>query len=283
MASEPSNESTSAPFPSSPEMEIAIRAAEKGSQIVKEFFLTEFATKEKSNQGQSAGLVTEADLASERAIIKIIQSAFPNHTIMAEETANQKITADHLWVIDPLDGTNNFAHGIPHFAISIAYCYRSRPICGVIVDPIRNDWYLAEQGRGAWHNDRQVQVNDQRELSDTIVAAGFYYDRGEMMRSTLSAMEAFFDSDVHGIRRMGAAALDIVYVATGRFGVYFEYLLSPWDFAAAWIFLLEAGGSIVDGLGNDITLKPSSVLATNQQLLEQALPIVAKNHPAQND
>ena len=103
------------------------------------------------------------------------------------------------------------------------------------------------------------------------------------MRSTLSAMEAFFDSNVHGIRRMGAAALDIVYVATGRFGVYFEYLLSPWDFAAAWIFLLEAGGNIVDGLGNDIILKPSSVLATNQQLLKQALPIVAKNHPTQND
>lgn len=267
------------PFSPSPQLEVAILAAQAGGRIVKEFFETRFETRAKSGADGSAGLVTEADIASERAIIQIIRRAFPTHHILAEETADQPGIEDHLWVIDPLDGTNNFAHGIPHFAISIAYCYQGRPICGVILDPVHNDWYLAEQGKGAWRNQQKVQVNDHQLLSETLIAVGFYYDRDEMMRSTLTAMEEFFDSQVHGIRRMGSAALDIVHVGVGRFGVYFEYFLSPWDFAAAWVFLTEAGGIITDGLGDDLRLKPTSVLATNYHLSEYALPIVIRNHP----
>ena len=279
MANDHCEKILSMPFQPSPQLEVAIQAAKTAGRIVNEFYENGFETRDKSTAGESAGLVTQADIASEQAIIQIIRNAFPEHHILAEETMDQSVVEDHLWVIDPLDGTNNFAHGIPHFSISIAYCYQGKPICGVILDPVHDQWYLAEQGKGAWHNQHKVHVNDQPLLSETIVAVGFYYDRGAMMRATLAAMEEFFDSQVHGIRRMGSAALDITYVGLGRFGVYFEYALSPWDFAAAWIFLQEAGGIITDGHGNELRLEPTSVLATNHHLFQQALPIVIRNHP----
>ncbi|MCH2177783.1 MAG: inositol monophosphatase [Mariniblastus sp.] len=267
------------PFPTSPELEVAILAAQSAGEIIGCYFRKDFETNTKSHPEGTEGLVTQADIAAEQSIIRIIQEAFPDHAIMAEESAQSPDDSEHLWVVDPLDGTNNFAHGIPHFAVSIAYCYQRQPICGVVYDPIRNDWFVAEQGRGAWHNRKQVQVNSQHSLAETMVAVGFYYDRDEMMRTTLSAISDFFGQGIHGIRRMGAAALDIIHVGTGQYGVYFEYTLSPWDFAAAWIFLLEAGGQITDGKGNELCLKRSSVLATNRLLFSEALPIVLGNHP----
>ncbi|MCH2180625.1 MAG: inositol monophosphatase [Mariniblastus sp.] len=282
----PREDSFQLPFRPSPQLEVALRAAEAAGRIINDFYRTGFQASVKQTAGQSAGLVTEADMAAEQAIVQTVRNAFPTDHILAEETAAKAIETVEanqiekaLWVIDPLDGTNNFAHRIPHFSISIACCHQGKPTCGVVLDPLHNDWYVAERGKGAWHNQQKVRVNDHTELSETMVAVGFYYDRGEMMRSTLAAMEDFFNLNVHGIRRMGSAALDLVSVAVGRFGVYFEYFLSPWDFAAAWLFLQEAGGVITDGHGEDLQLRPSSVLASNPHLSEQALSIVNRNHP----
>ena len=279
----PHKNALSLPFQRSPQLKVALRAAEAAGCLINDFFRTEFQANVKQTGGQTAGLVTEADTAAEQAILQVVKDAFPADRILAEETAADLIasgeTNEDLWVIDPLDGTNNFAHGIPHFSISIACFRQGQPFCGVVFDPLHDDWYVAQRGEGAWHNRQRVHVNEQTDLSETMIAVGFYYDRGDMMRATLAAMEDFFNLQVHGIRRMGSAALDLVSVAAGRFGVYYEYLLSPWDFAAAWLFLQEAGGIITDGHGNDLQLRPTSVLASNQHLFQQALGIVKRNHP----
>lgn len=225
-------------------------------------------------------MLTVADVEAEKAIIESIKSRFPDHEFLAEESAGEKaidLQSRNLWVIDPLDGTNNFAHGIPHFAVSIAYYENAKPILGVIHNPISDDWYIAGQGRGAWYNGVQATVNDHRQLSETMIGVGFYYDRGEMMRATLAAVNTLFEQQIHGIRRMGTAALDLVQVGLGRFGGYFEYKLKPWDFAAGRLFVEEAGGTVTDCSGAPLKLQPSTILATNRNLHQTILEIVERH------
>ena len=185
-------------------------------------------------------------------------------------------------MIDPLDGTNNFAHGIPHFAVSVAYYREGKPQCGVIIDLCRNDTFTAELGAGAfWFKPDgtkiRASVNQHASFEDTMIAVGFYYDRGPMMQATLAATEELFQQNIHGIRRFGTAALDLVQVGIGGFGGYFEYKLSPWDFAAARLFVTEAGGMMTTCSGDPLGLNVSTVLATNSRLHELMLPIVKKH------
>ena len=185
-------------------------------------------------------------------------------------------------MIDPLDGTNNFAHGIPHFAVSVAYYREGKPQCGVIIDLCRNDTFTAELGAGAfWFKPDgtkiRASVNQHASFEDTMIAVGFYYDRGPMMQATLAAIHDLFEQDIHGIRRFGAAALDLVYVGLGRFGGFFEFTLSPWDFAAAALFVREAGGTVTTCLGEPLPLDKSSVLATNGLLHEPTKSVVSKH------
>jgi len=188
-------------------------------------------------------------------------------------------SAEHLWVIDPLDGTNNFAHGIPHFAISIAYYVRGVAQYGLIRNVVTGDNYQCAKGQGAFENDSPVSVSSATEFNQCMIGVGFYYDRGEMMQATLTAIESLFSRDIHGIRRFGTAALDLVHVGIGRFGGYFEYTLSPWDFAAGRLFVAEAGGTITTCSGDDLPLATSSVLATNGHLHDEMLNIVSKYKP----
>ena len=231
---------------SSPELQTAIEAAQAGCRVIRRYFEQGFTTQTKFTAGDAQGLVTQADIESEQVIVATIRNAFPEHAILAEETLTETGQQNEMWIIDPLDGTNNFAHGIPHFAVSIAFYRSGRPEWGVVVDPIRDDWFLAGQGRGAWANARPVHVNQQDSITQAIVAVGFYYDRGDMMRATLRTIQDLFESNVQGIRRMGTAALDLIQVGLGRFGGYFEYQLSPWDFVAAQLFVQEAGGQVPD-------------------------------------
>lgn len=182
--------------------------------------------------GKTYDLVSDADLDSEKAIGEYLGNLFPDHELLGEEDLDGDVNADHLWVIDPLDGTNNYAHGIPHFAVSIAHYHFGKPTVGVIFNPARNDLFTAAENQGAYRNGQQVKVCDSDSLAQTLVGCGFYYDRGAMMRSTLSAVEEFFGHDIHGIRRFGTASLDLCQVGCGQFGAFFEYQLSPWDFAA---------------------------------------------------
>jgi myo-inositol-1(or 4)-monophosphatase len=262
-----------------PELKIAITAAKAGQAILKKYFadLASAGIENKTSNDEYQGIVTQADVEAERAIVETIRSAFPDHEFLAEEEHADGADALHLWIIDPLDGTNNFAHGIPHFAVSIAYYCDGVAECGVVLNPSTNDAFTCQRGRGAKWNGNPVSVNDHETLAETMIAVGFYYDRGAMMQSTLRAVDELFQQNIHGIRRFGTAALDIVQVGLGRFGGYFEYQLSPWDFAAARLFLEEAGGKITTCRNTELPLSKTSVLATNSRLHPAMLEIVGKH------
>lgn len=257
-------------------MQIAVAAARAGGAIVARYFRegVEIRTKEAFN------LVSDADIESEHAIAATIRREFPKHAILGEEAHQDRADSDDLWIIDPLDGTNNFAHDIPHFAVSIAYYRKGEPRCGVIYNPIRDDWYLTERGQGAWHNGRRVQTGTQKGLNEVIVGVGFYYDRGTLMEATLNAIRELFQQQIHGIRRFGAASLDLCAVGCGLFGTFFEYELGAWDFAAGRLFVEEAGGQVTTCLGTPLPIAKSSVLATNGHLHQSALDIIQKHMPA---
>jgi myo-inositol-1(or 4)-monophosphatase len=211
-----------------------------------------------------SNLVTEADYSAQKAIIHLIHEHFPDHSIIAEENDwSAKIDALDLWIIDPLDGTNNYAHSIPHFCISIAYARSGQVVAGAVFDPIRNEMFTALQFKGAYLNETPINVSGAESLSEAIVATGFYYDRGAMMRKTLSSIEKLFEANIHGIRRFGSAALDLCWVACGRFDAYFEYKLSVWDFAAGMLIVKEAGGSCTDQLGNPLNLRSTDLAVSN--------------------
>ncbi|MCO8124021.1 inositol monophosphatase [Stieleria sp. TO1_6] len=261
-------------------LDVAKSAAAAGGHVLKRYWRDGVELRDKSaNGGKTYDLVSDADLESQAVVAGVISEAFPDHELMGEEDLVGDTTAEHLWVIDPLDGTNNFAHHIPHFAVSVAYYRNQRPAVGVVLNPISGDLYTATFGGGAFHNDAPIKVSGAPSLSNAIVGCGFYYDRGEMMRSTLAAVEEFFSHDIHGIRRFGGAALDLCAVASGMFGAFFEYKLSPWDFAAGQLILTEAGGTITDGRGQPLGLVQSSIAASNSTLHDAVLAITAKHHP----
>lgn len=229
---------------------------------------------------ESYNLVSEADIKSEQAIASVIKASFPDHAILGEEEFAGRVDAEHLWIVDPLDGTNNFAHRIPHFAVSIAYYRKGLPQLGVVLNPVRGDWYYAVAGRGAFHNGRRLAVNQESSLDQSMIGCGFYYDRGAMMEATLRSIHDFFKRNIHGIRRFGTAALDLCQVADGMFGAYFEYQLAPWDFAAGRLILEEAGGMVTDCKGGELPLETTSLLASNRLLHKASLEIVRSNLPS---
>jgi len=261
------------------ELLTAIRAAAAGSRVILDYFQRGVEMRSKLNE-PAFNLVSDADVQSEQAIASAILADFPTHTLLGEEELSGSVEADDLWIIDPLDGTNNFAHRIPHFAVSIAYYRRGRAVCGVVVNPVRGDWYWATHGGGAFHNGQRMQVNSQASLNRAMVGCGFYYDRGVMMESTLAAIHAFFKQQIHGIRRFGTAALDLCHVADGLYGVFFEYQLMAWDFAAGRLIVEEAGGTITTALGADLPLAKTCILASNTRLHPAGLEIVAAHHPS---
>jgi myo-inositol-1(or 4)-monophosphatase len=261
-------------------LNVALTAAAAGGHVLHRYWHDGVELRDKSaTGGKTYDLVSDADLESQSVIANLLSEAFPSHALMGEEDLVGDTGAEHLWVIDPLDGTNNFAHRVPHFAVSIGYFRAGRPTVGVVLNPITGDTYAAVRGEGATHNDRAIKTSDAKALSSALVGCGFYYDRGDMMRSTLGAIEDFFGHDIHGIRRFGTAALDLCGVASGMFEAFFEYKLSPWDFAAGQLIVTEAGGRISDARGGPLGFKPSSVLASCPGLYEQSLEITTRHHP----
>ena len=260
------------------ELEVARDAARIGGEIVSRYFHDGF-TLRSGNGKESYNLVSDADVESEHAIAAAIKKVFPDHAILGEEAHKGDISAEHLWIVDPLDGTNNFAHGLPHFAVSVAYWHQGRPACGVVINPMRGDAYWATRGGGAFFNGQRIQVGEQTALNQVLVGVGFYYDRGIMMEATLASIGDLFRQQIHGIRRFGAAALDLCHVACGMYGAFFEYELSPWDFAAGVLIVEEAGGQLSTCRGEPLPLKKTGLLASNTRLHEAVLEIVRKNHP----
>ena len=262
----------------SPLLETAMQAAKLGGEVVLDYFEQGVEMRSKAGDG-TYNLVSDADVNAEKIIANCISAAFPDHVILGEEENFGDVNAEHLWIVDPLDGTNNFAHNIPHFAVSIGYYYRGEAQAGVVVNPVRDDWYWATKGEGAFHNGKQIHVDSASELTQSMIGCGFYYDRGTMMEATLAAVHDFFKQDIHGIRRFGTAALDFCQVAEGLFGAYFEYQLHPWDFAAGKIIVEEAGGKVTDGRGEPLKIQKTSVIVSNAFLHQKCHEIVSKHHP----
>ena len=250
----------------------AVRFATAGGEVVMRHFLGDLKIDHKG----AGNLVSEADLESEATIARLIQETFPGHAVLAEEAAAATAPQEHeyLWIVDPLDGTNNFAHGIPHFAISVALYHHQEPVSGVVWNPARQDLYVATRGRGATWNGHGIQVSGEATLAEALVGTGFFYDRGAMMQKTLQSIERLFLNGIHGIRRFATASLDLCQVASGKFGAYFEYELEPWDFAAGRLILEEAGGNATDCNGHSLPLHTTSMLATNALLHAAMLELI---------
>lgn len=249
-------------------IEVARAAATTAGDILQDYFHSGVQMRTKS---ASVDLVSDADINAERAIADVIASAFPEHSILGEEEKSDDVSATHLWIVDPLDGTTNFAHGVPHFAVSIGYYVSGVATVGVIYNPISGDWYTAETGKGAWHNGNSMQVSDDQELSTSLLGTGFFYDRGDMMRATLAAIDRLFQQQIHGIRRMGTASLDLAMVASGQLAGFFEYQLCPWDFAAGRLLIEEAGGRVSTCTGDVPPLDKTSFCATNGRVHDEML------------
>jgi myo-inositol-1(or 4)-monophosphatase len=265
---------------STPELRVAIDAARAAGELILPLFHGGVAFRAKGADPQATfDLVTDADLKAEYLIAEVIRKAFPAHAILGEELHPSSIAAEHLWIIDPIDGTNNFAHQIAHFAISIAYYRAGRAECGAIYNPAHGEWYVTARGQGAWYNNRRVQVAKENRLDQVLIGVGFYYDRGAMMEATLAAIHELFKSNIHGIRRFGTASLDLACVATGRYGAYFEYELSPWDFAAGRLLVEEAGGLVSTCAGAPLPLAKTGVLASNGPLHPAVLDTVYRHLP----
>lgn len=258
-----------------PELRIAEAAARVGGQVVTRYFHEGIEMRSKD----VANLVSDADLEAERAIVAVIREAFPGHEILGEESHAGDVGAEHLWIIDPLDGTNNYAHKIPHYAVSVAYYRGGRAECGIVYNPARDEWHVAARGQGAYLNGRRARVGEEARLDQVLVGVGFYYNRGALMQATLDAVGDLKRLGIHGIRRFGTASLDLCMVGLGQFGAYFELELSPWDFAAGRLFVEEAGGRVTTAHGEPLPLTRSGILATNGRLHGAMLDVVAKHWP----
>ena len=209
-------------------------------------------------------LVTEADIASEKAILAILAQRFPGSIVLAEESSSdyENIPAGPVWIVDPLDGTTNFAHGFPYFCVSIAYSVDKVSQVGVIYCPILDELFCAWQGGGAWLNGRRINVSGRDSLIESLVATGFPYDIQDNLAQVMSQLHRVLPA-VRDVRRAGAAALDLAYVACGRLDGFWEINLKPWDTAAGQLLVEEAGGTVTDFKGGSWTPYVPEVLAAN--------------------
>ncbi|MBI9109247.1 MAG: inositol monophosphatase [Spirochaetales bacterium] len=250
-------------------LKTAEEAAIRAGEIILQYF-----NNAKINEKGAGNLVTEADLKSEEAIRKIILKSFPSHSILGEEEGGEEnMNAVNLWVIDPLDGTNNYAHGLPMFSVSIAYAEKGEVMAGLVFNPLLKETFTAVKGGGAFLNGKPIKVSN-RSLSEALIGTGFYYDRGPIMRSTLGSIQRLFENGIHGIRRSGSAALDLSYVAAGRLDAYFEYKLGVWDFAAGMLILNEAGGDCRDASGKPLSLFSTTFAVCNGVFSDELIDLV---------
>lgn len=215
----------------------------------------------------SINLVTDVDHACEKAIVDIIQGAFPDHDILAEEGSGRRKDSEYKWVIDPLDGTTNYAHGYPIFCTSIALEYRGEIVLGAVFDPSRQEMFLAEKGSGARLNGNKLKVSEVKDLNGALLCTGFAYNVREAKNNNLDHFTDFLMT-AQAVRRDGVASVDLCYVAAGRFDGFWELNLFPWDVAAGYLMILEAGGTVTDFAGGAFDIYKKEILANNGFLHE---------------
>jgi myo-inositol-1(or 4)-monophosphatase len=244
-----------------------LNAAEAGAAQLRHFFDKSFTI---SNKEGVNNLVTEADHAAEKAILDTIRKDFPDHFILSEESGEMSSASEYKWIIDPLDGTVNFAHGIPICAVSIGIEHNGEMIMGAVYAPFLNELYFAQKGFGCTLNSRKISVSSQPDVMKSCLVTGFPYTYPQVH---IGPLEIFSKMVRRGIpvRRLGSAAIDLCWVAAGRFDGFWEFNLSPWDTAAGYIIVKEAGGRITDFEGNEFSCYQKQLLATNGHLHEDLL------------
>ena len=238
------------------------RLARQAGQIL-------FESYEKDHQVDFKGvidLVTEVDHASEKFLISEISRQFPGHSFLAEESGASGAKSEHLWIIDPLDGTVNYAHGVPLFCVSIAYSYQGQVLLGAVYDPMRNEMFSGERGKGAWVNGRPLKVTSVDTLQRSLMVTGFPYDSWNAIPNNFDYF-AKLGKLTQGVRRLGSAAIDLCYIAAGRLDGYWELSLKAWDVAAGGLIAEEAGALVTNIKGEPGYLNsPVSIVAANPGL-----------------
>lgn len=256
-----------------PMLNIAVKAARAAGAIINraslDLDLLKVSTKSPND------FVTEVDRAAEQAVIDTLLGAYPGHGILAEESGRERGAKDseYLWIIDPLDGTTNFIHGFPVYAVSIALAHRGKVEQAVVYDPARNDLFVASKGRGAFLNDRRLRVSKRTRIQDALIGTGFPFRRGDNFKRYVKMFEEVMQHCA-GLRRPGAAALDLCYVAAGWYDGFFETGLSPWDIAAGSLMITEAGGLIGNFTGEADFLYQREVVAGNPKVYGQLVQLL---------
>ncbi|MFC1703843.1 inositol monophosphatase family protein [Candidatus Omnitrophota bacterium] len=253
---------------------VAIKAAKAAGAVHKKYFEKKITVRTKKT---SFDLLTNADVEAERAATRIIKHSFADHNFLAEEKRYKKTNSLYTWIIDPLDGTNNFFCGLPIFAASVALAKDGQVIVGAVYDVSRDELFYAEKGKGSFLNGKRIKVASAKTLKESLLITGFYYDRGKDMIDNLARMKEFFLKRILGLRRLGAASLDLCYVACGRAAGFWEFVLSPWDFAAGKLLIEEAGGKVTDCFGRAVELRPSYIIASNTKIHKAMLKILRKS------
>jgi myo-inositol-1(or 4)-monophosphatase len=224
-------------------------------------------------------LVTEFDRRSEEVILSFLQKEFPDHAILAEESGRNETVSEYQWLIDPLDGTTNFAHGIPIFCVSIGLLKNNVPVVGVVYDPFRNEMFSAESGHGATLNHQPIHVSSRADLGQAVVSTGFPYDVRTNPRNNL-AQFVKFQLRTQAVRHLGSAALDCTWTAMGRLDGYWEFGVQPWDVGAGALIVREAGGRVTFVDGDEAFLSTNSILVSNGLLHDQMLHVLTEGSEA---
>ena len=255
-------------------MQTALRAARNAGEVLRSFHGNLKDVKKKG----AIDLVTEADIASEQVIIKTLRGAFQDHTVLAEESGKIEGDPRFQWIIDPLDGTTNYAHGLDLFAVSIAFFLEGVPRVGVVFNPVAGELFEAVAEQGAKLNGRPIWVSDRDKLKESLLVTGFPYNFSEIMPQLMERFKKCLSAS-QGVRRLGSAALDLCFVASGRFEGFWEQNLNPWDTAAGLLVLQEAGGRVTDFTGRPYHVHMKEILATNGRVHEEMISLMAMEAP----
>jgi len=258
-----------------PMLNVAVKAARAAGAIINRAALDVESVR--ISQKQVSDFVTEVDHASEKVIIETLLTAYPGHGILAEESGSEHGAKDSefVWIIDPLDGTTNFIHGFPVYCVSIGLAVRGKVEQAVVYDPSRNDLFTATKGRGAYMNDRRLRVSKRIRMEECLISTGFPFRKGDDFNKYLAMMGDVMQRTA-GLRRPGAAALDLAYVAAGFTDAFFETGLKPWDMAAGSLLVTEAGGLVGNFTGESEFLAHEECLAGNPRIYGQLIPIIGK-------